>query len=128
MPRALVFGSPLLYRARYGTFEAEDLRTELARQLPHDTEIVMIHCSFNDLQPTYVGNVKELLDALLRLCGAKRTLAMPAFFFGGAEGDPAAFYRERPVFDVRRQPSEMGLLSELFRRRKRRATEPPSDG
>jgi aminoglycoside 3-N-acetyltransferase len=43
---------------------------------------------------------------------------MHAFFFGGAEGDPAAFYRERPVFDVRRQPSEMGLLSELFRRRK----------
>ena len=42
---------------------------------------------------------------------------MPAFFFGGPEADPAAYYLKRPVFDVRRQPSEMGLLSELFRRR-----------
>ena len=38
-------------------------------------------------------------------------------FFGGPEADPAAYYLKRPVFDVRRQPSEMGLLSELFRRR-----------
>jgi hypothetical protein len=43
---------------------------------------------------------------------------MPAFFFGGAGGDAAAYYRGRPTFDARRQPSEMGLLSELFRRRR----------
>jgi aminoglycoside N3'-acetyltransferase len=107
-----------VYRARHGTFGAEELRAELARHLPPETEIVMVHCSFNDLQPTYVGDVKELLNALIGLCGPHRTLAMPAFFFGGPEGDPAAFYRERPVFDARRQPSEMGLVSELFRRRK----------
>src|SRR5438034_8409230 len=107
-----------VYRARYGTFGAEELPGELARRLPPETEIVMAHCSFNDLQPTYLGNASELLDALIGLCGANRTLAMPAFFFGGPKDDPTAFYRERPVFDVRRQPSEMGLLSELFRRRK----------
>jgi hypothetical protein len=42
---------------------------------------------------------------------------MPAFFFGGRKVDPIAYYRERPFFDVRRQPSEAGLLTELFRRR-----------
>ena len=117
-----------LYRARYGTFGVEELRDELARHLPPDAEIVMVHSSLNDLQPMYTGGVKELLDALIELCGPERTLAMPAFFFGGQEGDPAAqpygelsacrYYRARPVFDVRRQPSQMGLLSELFRRRK----------
>ena len=106
-----------LYRACYGTFGAEELRDELARRLPPDAEIVMVHCSLNDLQPMYIGGARELLDALIELCGPERTLAMPAFFFGGAEGDPAAYYQARPVFDVRRQPSEMGLLSELFRRR-----------
>jgi aminoglycoside N3'-acetyltransferase len=105
-----------VYRARYGTFRAVDLRDELQRRLPADSEIVMVHCSLNDLQPMYVEGVRELLDALLELCGPERTLAMPAFFFGGPAGDPVAYYRERPVFDVRRHPSEMGLLSELFRR------------
>ena len=57
-----------LYRVRYGTFGAEDLREELARHLPPDVEIVMVHCSLNDLQPMYTGGVKELLDALIELC------------------------------------------------------------
>ena len=42
---------------------------------------------------------------------------MPAFFFGGASNDPVAHYREQPRFDARRQVSEMGVLSEAFRRR-----------
>ena len=117
-----------LYRVRYGTFGAEELRDELARHLPPDVEIVMVHCSLNDLQPMYAGGVTELLDALIELCRDELTLAMPAFSSGGPEGDPAAYIRSRPVFDVRRQPSEMGLLSELFRRRKnvRRSLHPTS--
>jgi aminoglycoside 3-N-acetyltransferase len=106
-----------VYRVRYGTFGVEELRDELASHVPPDAEILMVHCSLNDLQPTYIGEGKELLDALIELCGPERTLAMPAFFFGGAKGDPVAYYQARPVFDVRRQPSDMGLLSELFRRR-----------
>lgn len=105
-----------VYRARYGTFGASELAAELSRRLPADAEIVMVHCSLNDLQPMYRGTVRELLDALIELCGTERTLAMPAFFFGGPAGDPVEYYRNRPVFDARRHPSEMGLLSELFRR------------
>lgn len=107
-----------LYHARYGTFGAEELRAELEPHLAPDTEIVMVHSSIDGLQPMYSGDIKELLDTLVDLCGTYRTLAMPAFFFGGRELDPIAYYRERPVFDVRRQPSETGLLTELFRRRK----------
>lgn len=107
-----------LYRARYGTFGAAELRDELARRIPRDAEIVMVHCSLNDLEPMYTGSAKELLDALVELTGPERTLVMPAFFFGGAEQDPAAHYREKPLFDARRQPSQMGMLSELFRRRR----------
>ena len=107
-----------LYRARYGTFTADELCAELARRLPPEAEILMVHCSFNDLKPMFLGDVRELLDCLVALCGGKMTLAMPAFFFGGAADDPVAHYRRRPVFDAGRQPSEMGLLSELFRRSK----------
>jgi aminoglycoside 3-N-acetyltransferase len=107
-----------VYRARYGTFGADGIRGELAPHLPPDTEIVMVHSSLGGLQPMYTEEIRDLLDALIELCGTDRTLVMPAFFFGGRELDPIAYYRERPVFDVRHQPSEAGLLTELFRRRK----------
>lgn len=106
-----------LYRLRHGTFTAPELIAELRAHVAPDTEILMVHCSLNDLQPAYTGTAKDLLDALTAWCGETRTLVMPAFFFGGPAGDPAAHYRRKPRFDARRQPSEMGLLSELFRRR-----------
>jgi aminoglycoside 3-N-acetyltransferase len=106
-----------VYRRWYGSFGAAELAAELARNIPAEAEIVMVHCSVNDLEPMYTGNVTELLDALAELCRPQRTLAMPAFFFGGAEGGADVYYRDKPLFDARRQPSQMGLLSELFRRR-----------
>lgn len=105
------------YRLRYGTFGADELCAQIGKRLAPDTEILMVHCSVNDLEPMYTGSVSELLDALVALCGPSRTLAMPAFFFGGTEGDAAAYYRANPVFAARRAPSQMGLLSEVFRRR-----------
>lgn len=107
-----------LYRVRHGTFDAAELRDELATRIPSDTEIMMVHCSLNDLQPMYSGDVQQLLGVLLELCGQGRTLAMPAFFFGGRTGDAVAWYRRHPVFDAVRTPSEVGLLSEVFRRRR----------
>jgi len=108
--------APVL-RAVHGQFGAAELIAELDRRVPADAEIVMVHCSINDLHPTFTGSARDLLDALVDWTAPARTLVMPAFFFGGPAGDPAAYYRERPSFDARRTPSEMGLLSELFRRR-----------
>lgn len=107
----------LVYRGLYGSFGADELCAELAGHLPADVEIIMVHSSLNDLAPMFVGTVGELLDGLIELCGPTRTLAMPAFFFGGSDRDPYSYYRRRPMFDVRRHPSQMGILSEAFRRR-----------
>jgi aminoglycoside 3-N-acetyltransferase len=106
-----------VYRRLYGTFRAADLVDEVWRHIDPGFEILMVHCSYNDLLPMYDGDVAALLRELVARCDG-RTLAMPAFFGGGRERDVVAYYRANPVFDVRRQPSEMGLLSELFRRRK----------
>ncbi len=40
---------------------------------------------------------------------------MPAFVLGGKSGNPIEFYKTHD-FDAKRTPSEMGLLTELFRR------------
>jgi aminoglycoside 3-N-acetyltransferase len=99
----------------HGTFNTEELFTELTRRLPPDFEILMVHSSFDGFLPMYNGNAKELVGALIEFCGPDRTLVMPSFVMGGRIYDTAAYFQSRP-FDVRRTPSEMGLVAELFRR------------
>lgn len=54
---------------------------------------------------------------LIDFCGPTRTLAMPAFYFGDPiVGGAFETLRRNPRFDLRRTPSQMGLVTELFRR------------
>ena len=98
-----------------GTFTTQELLSELTRRLPQDFEILMVHSSFDGLLPMYKGAAKELASGLIDLCGQNRTLVMPSFVLGGRNYDTSEYFRSRP-FDVRRTPSEAGLITELFRR------------
>lgn len=104
------------YRLRYGTFSAEELKEEIARRVGSDFDILMVHSAFDAMTPMYQGSVLELKNALVGLCGPDRTLVMPAFMFGGPDYDPVRHYREKGTFDKKKTPSQMGLLTELFRR------------
>ena len=102
-----------------GTFGADELRRHLEQRLEPRFEILMVHSSVNHLEPMYTGTPLELLRMLMDLCGPERTLAMPAFYFGDPRIDDAVeSYRRQPTFDVRRTPSQMGMLTEMFRRTK----------
>jgi aminoglycoside 3-N-acetyltransferase len=102
----------------HGTFTTSDLIIEIDNHLDKDWQILMVHSSVNNLLPMYQGNALELLKALIAYCGPDRTLVMPAFNFG-ADGEGArGTLKKNPRFDLRRAPSQMGLLTELFRRSK----------
>ncbi len=102
----------------HGTFTTSDLVAEIDSRLDKDWQILMVHSSVNNLLPMYQGNALELLKALIDYCGPNRTLVMPAFNFGeGGEGARGTL-KKNPRFDLRRAPSQMGLLTELFRRSK----------
>jgi aminoglycoside 3-N-acetyltransferase len=102
----------------HGTFTTDDLIVEIDNRLDKDWQILMVHSSFNNLLPMYTGTALELLKALIEYCGPNRTLVMPAFNFG-EEGEGArGKLQKNPRFDLRRTPSQMGLLTELFRRSK----------
>jgi aminoglycoside N3'-acetyltransferase len=88
---------------------------ELKCRLPSEFEILMVHSSFDAFLPMYKGSAKELVGALVDLCGPERTLVMPSFIMGGRTYDAAAYFQSRP-FDVRVTPSETGLVAEIFRR------------
>lgn len=109
--------SPLL-RLVHGTFTTNDLITELEARLDEDWSILMVHSSVNNMLPMYQGNALELVNALIAFCGPQRTLVMPAFNFGEDGEGARETFKKNPLFDLRRAPSQMGLLTELFRRSK----------
>ena len=106
--------SPLI-SLMHGSFSSDELAAEITRHLAPDFEILMVHSSYDALLPMYKGNANELLAMLIKICGPERTLVMPSFIMGGRTFDTKEYYRTRP-FDVRRTPSENGLLTEVFRR------------
>ena len=108
-------GAPLI-RMVYGTFTTEDLIAEIDARLDPDWRILMVHSSANGLQPMYEGSAIELVRALIDYCGPERTLVMPAFNFGAYGEGARDMLKRDPRFDLRRSPSQMGLLTELFRR------------
>jgi len=109
---------PLLERV-HGTFDAEDLRAHLLARVGVDFEILMVHSSTNKLAPMYKQGPLELLAMLKDFCGPARTLVMPAFYFGDPRlSGVSETFAKCPRFDVRRVPSQMGLLTEVFRRSK----------
>jgi aminoglycoside N3'-acetyltransferase len=99
----------------HGTYTAKDLVKDLLERIPADTEILMIHSSYDRLLPMYTGRPQDIVDALIAACGANTTLVMPAFFLGGRTRNKREYY-EAHAFDVKRTMSEMGLLTEVFRR------------
>ena len=105
-----------IMKAMHGTFDANDLFQELTRRLPRDFEVLMVHCALDDLAPMYRDGPLELLRMLQKLCGPHRTLAMPAFSYLVPGGDLVRHLETHPRFEVHRSPSQMGLLSEMFRR------------
>jgi aminoglycoside 3-N-acetyltransferase len=100
----------------HGRFGVAELRAHLEQRIGRDFEILMVHSSLNGMQPMYDGSALETVRMLVDFCGPERTLAMPAFYFGeNGEGARVAFERS-PRFDLTRTQSQMGLLTELFRR------------
>jgi aminoglycoside N3'-acetyltransferase len=106
---------PWFYILVHGRYRGADLVEQIRTRLPTEFEILMVHSAYDRLLPMYSGTSHEIVRGLIELCGPNRTLAMPAFVLGGRSYDVCQYYRKHH-FDVRRTPSEMGLLTETFRR------------
>ena len=91
----------------------EDLRKFLVELGVRQGDVLLVHSSFDafhgfvDLPPL------ALIKVLQESVGPTGTLVMPTLPFGGSTVEYA---QTNPTFDVRRTPSRMGLLTELFRR------------
>jgi len=94
--------------ALHGSFTASQLIAFLRGAGVRQNGILFVQCSYNDLV-TYVGTAYELVSALIDFAGRSGTLLMPAYSSNMWQ-TPC-----RP-FDARREPTNAGIVAELFRR------------
>jgi len=76
-------------------------------------DAVMVHSGF---RPTsgFTGTPTDAIESMLRAVGPEGHLLMMSIPYRGSS---QRYAEEGPLFDVRRTPSRVGLISEMFRRR-----------
>jgi aminoglycoside 3-N-acetyltransferase len=82
------------------------------RAIGNSTPLLYVHSSFDWMRAT-ATTPGEINQALLDFAGSEGTLAMPSF---PRRRQIDAYMATCPVFDVRRTPTEAGLVPEVFRR------------
>lgn len=99
---------------RFFPYDAEGLTGALRRLgiAPGDT--VLVHSAFK-CSSGFRGDPQDVIQALLDAVGSTGNLMMVSMPYSGSTYD---YLWGNPVFDVRKTPSRMGILSEIFRRRR----------
>jgi aminoglycoside 3-N-acetyltransferase len=102
----------LAYARHRHAFGRAELQAGLERVGVRPGDALMVHSSF-DRFAGFAGQPTDVIEVLLETVGPAGTVLMPTMPFDGLAVDYVA---SRPVFDVRRTPSRMGLITEWFRR------------
>jgi aminoglycoside 3-N-acetyltransferase len=111
--RALYHSSRAAYVRRFRAFGPGEVRDALASMGVRHGDCLMLHSGFAR-DTGFTGTVESFTDSVLDAVGQEGTLVMPTLSYRNAAID---YLGSLDVFDVRRTPSMMGLVSEFFRRR-----------
>lgn len=96
------------------SYTPADLRVAIERLGISDGDTVMMHSAFSALNG-FLGEPSHVIDCILDVIGPKGHLLMVSMPYGGSARD---YLAQHEVFNVRRTPSQMGVISESFRRRR----------
>jgi aminoglycoside 3-N-acetyltransferase len=112
--KARIKRAQLGYLERFHPFDSDDLGRSLRQLGLVDGDHVLVHSSMNRFGG-FQGKPSDVIAALTEIVGDTGTVLMPAIPFLGSAVD---YVGSKEQFDVRRTPSKMGLLTEIFRRSK----------
>jgi aminoglycoside 3-N-acetyltransferase len=90
----------------------EALITDLKKIGLHTGDSVLVHSSLSKIG-FVPGGAATVIDALLEVVGPEGTLLFPTF---PAKGKNKTHLEEHPFFDILHTPSEMGSITEYFRK------------
>ena len=94
------------------TFGPEELKALLHRVGVAPGDVVMVHSSFDRFEG-FQGSLRDAMQALQDAVGAEGGLLMPTLPFSGSAVE---YVRTNAILDVKRTPSRMGFMTEIFRR------------
>jgi aminoglycoside 3-N-acetyltransferase len=97
---------------RFRSFDSADLLKLLERVGVRTGQVIIVHSSFDQFEG-FRGKPYEIIRVLQQAVGSTGAILMPTIPFTGSALDYVA---GAPIFDVRKTPSKMGLITELFRR------------
>jgi aminoglycoside 3-N-acetyltransferase len=100
------------YARAFHSFGPAELAASLRSLGLSDGDVVLVHSSFDAFEG-FSGGVTDVVAVLQQLVGERGILLMPTIPFTGTAVE---WVREHPRVDLRRTPSRMGLITELFRR------------
>ena len=96
---------------RYFSYTPSQLDHKLRTLRLTNGDTVLMHSSFN-IHNGFQGRPKQVIDCVLNIIGPSGHLLMVSMPYTGST---FAYLKNRPIFDVRRSPSRMGIITELFR-------------
>jgi len=96
------------------TLTESDLRNLLQEAGLSNGTVVMVHSSMDELSRRVPGLTPvSFINLLMDLVTTTGTILMPTFPFRGKQ---SRYVEQQKHFDVRRTPSQVGLITEVFRR------------
>lgn len=103
-----------IWYERFRSYDPDGLRALWSEMGVANGDVVLMHSAF---LPTngFRGTPQDMIDTLLDLIGADGTLAMMSMAY---RSSTKSYLSSRPTFDVRRTPSQVGIVTEIFRRRR----------
>ena len=96
----------------FRSYDERQLRAALHAVGVAEGDSVMLHSAFG--ANGFLGTIEQLTDSFIEAIGPQGHLLMVSLPYRTASLDYLKTYR---TFDVRKTPSMMGMVSELFRRR-----------
>jgi len=96
---------------RYFSYTPSQLEHKLRTMGLTSGDTVLMHSSFN-VHNGFQGGPQQVIDCILNIIGPCGNLLMVSMPYGGSS---FAYLKDRPIFDVRRSTSRMGIISEIFR-------------
>jgi aminoglycoside 3-N-acetyltransferase len=102
------------YHERFHSYDSPALRAALASAGIAQGDVVLMHSAFRATNG-YRGKPQDVIAAVLDTIGPTGTLVMTSMAYTSSTVD---YLEANPIFDVRRTPSQMGIITEIFRRRR----------
>jgi aminoglycoside 3-N-acetyltransferase len=93
-------------------FGPEELKALLHRLGVAPGDVVMVHSSFDRFEG-FQGSLRDAMQVLQDAVGSEGGLLMPTLPFSG---NAVEYVKTNAILDVKRTPSRMGFMTEIFRR------------